>query len=90
MGEGRRPGDVALDMSDSIGPPRVTRALNETRLAVLGILVSIGLTVAFGVGGPWWVELLAGLGSFAVSCGLIRWRTSRNFLMKFMHFVTEA
>src|SRR5436853_7284192 len=38
----------------------VERGLNDTRLAVLAILVGIGLTVGFGAPGPWWVGILAG------------------------------
>jgi hypothetical protein len=45
----------------------VERALNDIRLAVLGILVTIGLSVGFGVPGPWWCQILAGVGAVAVS-----------------------
>jgi hypothetical protein len=34
----------------------VERGLNDTRLAVLGIIVAIGLTVGFGVDGAWFVR----------------------------------
>jgi hypothetical protein len=64
--------------------------LNQLRLAVLGILVGIGLAVGFGVPGPWTVKLLAGLGSFAASCLLIRWSRTRHLLMAFMHWLTGA
>ena len=43
----------------------VERGLNDMRLAVLGIIVTIGLTVGFGVDGPWWAKLSAGAGSLA-------------------------
>jgi hypothetical protein len=68
----------------------VKRGLNEMRLAVLGILVSISLAVGFGISGPWQAKLLAGLGSFAVSCLLIRWAWTRHLLMAFMHWLTRA
>lgn len=67
---------------------QVERALNGVRLAVLGILVGIALTVGFGVPYSWWVQVLAGVGAFAAGCVLIRWRWSRNHLMEFMHRVT--
>lgn len=39
------------------------RGLNDVRLAVLGILVAIGLTVGFGVAGPIWLRSVAGVGA---------------------------
>jgi uncharacterized membrane protein YedE/YeeE len=67
---------------------QVERGLNDTRLAVLGILVAIGLTVGFGAPGGWAVQLVAGAGSFALACALIRWPRSRHVLMEFMHRLT--
>src|SRR5215216_331093 len=52
----------------------VEHGLNDLRLAVLGILVGIGLTVGFGIPGPFWVQAGAGLGAFAFSAFLIWWR----------------
>jgi uncharacterized membrane protein YedE/YeeE len=66
----------------------VERGLNELRLAVLGILVGIGLTVGFGVQGAWWVRTAAGAGAFALSMALLRWRASRHRLMAAMHWLT--
>jgi hypothetical protein len=67
----------------------VKRGLNDTRLAVLGILVGIGLSVGLGVPGPWWVGVLAGLGSFILACALIRWEPSQRRLMAFMYWLTK-
>ncbi len=78
--EGRSSLDVKLD---------VARGLNEIRLAVLGILVAIGLTVGFGVQSSWWVRLLAGVGSFGLALGLLAWPRSRHLLMALMHRVTD-
>lgn len=78
---------AAVHASASVSA-EVERGLNDVRLAVLGILVGIALTVGFGVPCSWWVQVLAGLGAFAVGCVLIRWRWSRNHLMEFMHRVT--
>ncbi|MEP6978091.1 MAG: hypothetical protein ABI948_08560 [Thermoleophilia bacterium] len=38
----------------------VERGLNGIRLAVLGIVVGIALTVAFGVQAVWWARVLLG------------------------------
>jgi hypothetical protein len=67
----------------------VKRGLNDIRLAVLGILVTIGLTVGFGIS-VWcgWWGVLAGIGSFVIACGLIKWGWSRNKLMEFAHWLT--
>lgn len=42
---------------------RTERSLSLTTggLTLLGILLSIGVTVGFGATGPWWVRTLAGL-----------------------------
>jgi hypothetical protein len=68
----------------------VERGLNDTRLAVLGIIVTIGLTVGFAVADTWWVGFVAGVGSFVLACALIRWRRSRHLLMSFMHWLTGS
>ena len=78
-----------ITVSDSV-EATVERGLNEIRLAVLGILVSICLAVGFGVPGPWQAKLVAGLGSFALACLLIRWSRVRHLLMAFMHRLTDA
>lgn len=67
----------------------VTRGLNETRLAVLGILVGIALTVGFGIPGSAWIRIAGGVASFIVACTLIKWGTSRHYLMAFMHWLTD-
>jgi hypothetical protein len=66
----------------------VERALNDIRLAVLGILVGIALTVGFGVPGNWYVQVLAGVAAFAAAAFLIWWRPARKRLMAFMHRIT--
>lgn len=66
----------------------VERGLNDIRLAVLGILVGIALAVGFGVEARWWIQLVAGIGSFAVACFLVRWPQSRRRLMSFAHRLT--
>ena len=67
----------------------VERSLNETRLAVFGIIVGISLAVGFGVPGPWLAELGAAVASFSGGCLLIRWSRTRHLLMGFMHWLTD-
>ncbi len=66
----------------------IERGLNELRLAVLGILVGIALSVAFGVEARWWIQLLAGIAAFAGACFLVWLPPSRRRLMSFMHQLT--
>jgi uncharacterized membrane protein YedE/YeeE len=66
----------------------VDRGLNDTRLAVLGIIVGIGLTIGFGVPGPWWVRFASGLAAIGFTMFLIRLRASRHRLMVLMHWLT--
>jgi hypothetical protein len=69
----------------------VTRGLNELRLAVLGILVTIGLSVGFGLTScAWWIRVAAGLAAFWVSVGLIHWPWSQDKLMKFVYWVIRS
>ncbi len=68
----------------------VERGLNEIRLAVLGIVVAIGLTVGIGFDATWWIGVLAGGGSFLFSCFLIGFRPARRRLMSFMHRLTGS
>lgn len=44
---------------------RTSRSLNLTTggLTLLGVFLSIGVTVGLGVSGPWWARLLAGAGT---------------------------
>jgi hypothetical protein len=77
----------AIEVSASL-ETRVTRGINELRLAVVGILVTIGLTVGIGFDSAWWIGVLAGAGSFLLAAGLIAWRRSRHWLMAFMHRIT--
>ncbi len=45
------------------GPGRSERSLSLTTggLTLVGVLLSIGVTVGFGVQGSWWVRVLAGV-----------------------------
>jgi hypothetical protein len=76
-----------VDMTGSVNRT-IERGLNELRLAVLGILAGIGISVAFGVGGDWWRELAAGVGAVVIAGALIRIKRSRNKLMSLMHWLS--
>jgi hypothetical protein len=66
------------------GRRNLERGLTELRVAVLGIVLTIGLSVYFGVPGCWWTtRLAAGLGALFVAGWAIRWKPSRNRLMSF-------
>jgi hypothetical protein len=84
--------DDRLDLSDDVAPPTVERGLNEIRLALLGILVTIALTVAFGVEGAWCVQVAAGLAAFVAACLLaavaLRWEPATKRVMALMHRLT--
>jgi hypothetical protein len=67
---------------------QVERSLNDTRLAVLGILVTIALAVGFGVSASWPIKLAAAVGAFLLACLLIRAPWSRKRLMSFMYWLT--
>jgi hypothetical protein len=80
---------VATVHATATGTSSVTRGLNETRLAVLGIMVMIALGSAALASG-WWQRLAVGLGAFAVSAAAIGLPWSRNYLMAFMHKLTGS
>ena len=53
-------------------PDRSSRSLSLTTggLTLLGVLVSVGVTVGFGVSGPWWIRSVAGLAT-TLALGLV-------------------
>jgi hypothetical protein len=44
--------------------------LESVGLTLLGIILSIGVTVALGVRGAWWLRILAGVGTVALLLAL--------------------
>lgn len=53
--------------------------LQAAGVTLLGVFLSIGVTVAFGVAQAWWIRLLAGVGTtvgLAVCVALLGTRTS--------------
>lgn len=47
---------------EEAGEERTSRSLTLTTggITLLGVLFSVGVSVAFGVSGPWWLKVLAG------------------------------
>ncbi len=48
---------------DRIGDVERRLTLQATGVTLLGVLLSIGITVAFGLSRPWWIRVLAGAGT---------------------------
>lgn len=45
-------------------------------ITLIGVLVSVGVTVGFGVKGEWWVRVLAGLATTVALILLVKFGTS--------------
>jgi hypothetical protein len=58
-------------ISDMVAVPSVVRGINETRLALLALLVGIALTVGFDIDAEWWVRVLAALASKGFDEGVL-------------------
>lgn len=59
----------------------VEQALDEIRLAVLGIVVGVAVGVGFGAGeavGAWWAGVASFFATFPVLALLLRWAPSRR------------
>jgi len=70
----------------------VLRGINETRVAVLFLLITIGIGVGFGAPWDWWARLIAAIVSLPLSAAVVaialRWGPARNRVMAFMHLLT--
>lgn len=57
---------------------RTSRSLSLTTggITLLGVLLSIGATVGFGVSGAWWVRVLAGAGTTVALTIVVKLGTS--------------
>jgi Flp pilus assembly protein TadB len=65
------------------GQATVERGLTEIRLAVLGIVLTIALSLASVLPASWPVRLAGGVLAFVAACVLIRWTWSRTRAMRF-------
>ena len=50
--------------------------LTATGITLLGVLLSVGVTVAFGISGQWWVRLPAGIATSFLLVLVAAWSTS--------------
>lgn len=57
-------------MSD--GSDRASLTLTTGGITLLGVMLGIGTTVAFGIEGAWWGRLLAGAGTTLVLMALVK------------------
>ena len=64
-------------------------ALQAAGLTLVGVLLSIGVTVGMGLGGAWWVRLLAGAGT-TVGLTLAVWflGTRTHLLARLAEWIT--
>lgn len=53
-----------------------TLTLTTGGITLLGVLLSLGVTVGFGIGGDWWVRVLAGAATTAVLICAVKLGTS--------------
>lgn len=53
---------------------RTERSLSLTTggLTLLSVLLGIGVTVGLGIGGAWWIKLLAGVGTTGILVVLVK------------------
>lgn len=45
-------------------------------ITLLGVLVSVGVTVAFGIKADWWIRVLAGVGTTVILVVVVKLGTS--------------
>lgn len=53
-----------------------TLTLTTGGITLLGVLLSVGVTVAFGINADWWVRLLAGTGTTMFLICIVKLGTS--------------
>ncbi len=65
-------------MPDGDHPRRSSASLTLTTggITLLGVLLSMGITVALGVKAAWWIRLLAGLGTTVVLIVVVKLGTA--------------
>jgi hypothetical protein len=58
--------------------PSTSRTLTLTTggITLLGVLVSLGVTVAFGIKADWWIRILAGVATTALLVVVVKLGTS--------------
>jgi hypothetical protein len=58
--------------------PSTSRTLTLTTggITLLGVLVSLGVTVAFGIKADWWIRILAGMATTVLLVAVVKLGTS--------------
>lgn len=78
-------------MSDSSSskPSGASLSLTTGGITLLGVLLSVGVTVAFGITADWWVRVLAGVGTTVVLVGVVKAATAsgRGPLARVAHWI---
>lgn len=61
-------------------------------MTLIGILLGVATTVGFGVGGDWWVRLLAGSATFGLLLVLVRTaaKPGRGPLARLARWITRS
>ena len=57
-------------------PDSKTVSLTTGGITLLGVLLSVGVTVGIGITAEWWVRVLAGLGTVAVLITIVKLGTA--------------
>ncbi len=63
-------------MPESSGRTDTSLSLTMGGITLIGVLLSLGVTVAFGITGEWWVRALAGVSTTAVLAILVKVSTA--------------
>ena len=76
-------------MSDESKTSGRSLSLTTGGITVLGVLVSVGVSVAFGIKGEWWVRVLAGVATTVVLAFVVKFATAsgRGPLARVAHWL---
>ncbi len=76
-------------MPDTSNPSGNSLTLTTGGITLIGVLLSVGVTVAFGLKGEWWVRGLAGLGTTVGLAILVKVATAsgRGPLARLAHWM---
>ncbi len=87
--DGPRPRQAGALMSDASKPSGNSLTLTTGGITLLGVLLSVGVTVAFGLKGEWRVRGLAGFGTTVALAILVKVATAsgRGPLARLAHWM---
>jgi hypothetical protein len=66
--------------------------LKGVGITILGVILSVGATIAFGLRGPWWARLLAGAATTVALATLVKFasRGRRGPLTRLANWIVGA